>query len=176
MSDTPRTDEVMRLAHGKIESARACDLEDLARLLERETDEQRMALHHADAWIGEVPHSDNCYVSDEYPGNECICGKTSVQDSILDALVCQPRERPDATQALHEIERLLWEFMGQMNLGGELAPQLVADAHNIAATALTPVAVTKTVVKESLITAEHEEHLVRAIRTMADNINDKGSR
>lgn len=54
MSDTPRTDEVVRLAQGKIASARACDLEDIARQLERELQAALMVQRSEVADTGEL--------------------------------------------------------------------------------------------------------------------------
>lgn len=47
------------------------------------------AAAHAEAWIGDMPHGDNCYLSAHYdgdPGNQCNCGKESVLTAIQTAL------------------------------------------------------------------------------------------
>jgi len=47
------------------------------------------ALRHAEDWIGNAPHGDNCYVSNHYagdPGNRCNCGKESALDAVTAAL------------------------------------------------------------------------------------------
>lgn len=47
------------------------------------------AAEHAEAWIGDMPHGDNCYLSDHYdgdPGNQCNCGKEVVLSLLNDAI------------------------------------------------------------------------------------------
>ena len=47
------------------------------------------ALNGFDAWIGGVPHGDNCYVSDHYegdPGNQCNCGRDGIIGAVAEAI------------------------------------------------------------------------------------------
>lgn len=46
--------------------------------------------NHMFTWIHAVPHSDNCFVRDEYPGNTCVCGKESLMASIEEYRAAQP--------------------------------------------------------------------------------------
>lgn len=63
------------------------------------------ALRHAEAWIGEIPHGDNCYVSDHYagdPGNQCNCGKEAVLAAIEEALI-EEESTMDESKALQDV-------------------------------------------------------------------------
>jgi hypothetical protein len=47
------------------------------------------AVEHAQAWVSDMPHGDNCYLSAHYegdPGNQCNCGKESVLAALEAAL------------------------------------------------------------------------------------------
>jgi hypothetical protein len=47
------------------------------------------AAAHAQAWISDMPHGDNCYLSAHYdgdPGDQCNCGKESVLAALDAAL------------------------------------------------------------------------------------------
>jgi hypothetical protein len=46
--------------------------------------------NHMFTWIHAVPHNDNCYVSDEHPGNTCVCGKDSLVEEIEKFRAGQP--------------------------------------------------------------------------------------
>lgn len=49
----------------------------------------REALNHVDAYLDDVPHGDNCFVSNHYegdPGNRCNCGKDAVCQNVDEAL------------------------------------------------------------------------------------------
>lgn len=48
--------------------------------------ELEAALRHANAQIGSTPHGDNCFLTDEFPGNQCLCGKISALAEIDSAL------------------------------------------------------------------------------------------
>lgn len=48
--------------------------------------ELEAALRRADAQIGATPHGDNCFVSAQFPGTQCCCGKESALEAITSAL------------------------------------------------------------------------------------------
>lgn len=44
---------------------------------------------HAESWIGDMPHGENCFLSDCYdgdPGNQCNCGKESLLASLREVI------------------------------------------------------------------------------------------
>jgi hypothetical protein len=40
------------------------------------------ALQRSREHISATPHGDNCHLTDEFPGNRCVCGKESILDFI----------------------------------------------------------------------------------------------
>jgi hypothetical protein len=54
--------------------------------LSRQRDELREALRVARDHIDKSQHGDNCYLTDEYPGNQCVCGKESLGAHLLGIL------------------------------------------------------------------------------------------
>lgn len=47
------------------------------------------AVCHAEAWISDMPHGENCFLSDCYdgdPGNQCNCGKEGMLAALQEAI------------------------------------------------------------------------------------------
>lgn len=54
------------------------------------TDAVVAMLSRAQHWIAHAPHGDNCFVSSHYegdPGDQCNCGKSSLEDAIHELLI-----------------------------------------------------------------------------------------
>jgi hypothetical protein len=44
-------------------------------------------LRQANEYVTHTPHGDNCHLTTEYPGNECICGKEALGDALHEVLM-----------------------------------------------------------------------------------------
>jgi hypothetical protein len=82
--------------------------EDLRRIEGSILPQMIAVLQDAEAWIAKAGHGDNCYLTDEYPGNTCVCGIDKIRAAV-EAVILQlgGRITEDTTQEAMDYARAM---------------------------------------------------------------------